>query len=348
MAWYCTREDVKAVLDSKTTARDNIRVDRAIESASRNIEGQLHRKFYPQLATRYFDWPSLAYQTPWRLWLGPSEVISVSSLVAGGTTIAAADYFLSPDTGPPYTSIEIDLSSTAAFASGSTAQRSIAITGLFGYTAVEESVGTLTAQLAASLTATASVSFTTARVGVGDLIKIDSEYVFVTEKTMVDSTQNLQTSLTASASNVTVAVTNGAAFDVDTVLLIDSERMLVVDIAGNNLTVKRAWDGSVLAAHTAPTADIYTQTGIEIDRAQCGSVLAVHNSSSVLYRHVVPGPIRDLCIAEVINTGLQEGGGYSGTSGSGDTSRDNSGGGLGALRAAAWDTYGRKVRMASV
>lgn len=44
---YCTRQDVKRALDVHETARSNGQVDRAVEAASRTIEGVLHRRFYP-------------------------------------------------------------------------------------------------------------------------------------------------------------------------------------------------------------------------------------------------------------------------------------------------------------
>jgi hypothetical protein len=346
-AWYATREDVTSALDVKLTARNNRQVDRAIESASRAIEGLTHRVFRPYLDTREFDWPSRAYRTPWRLWLDANELISVSALVAGGVTIAAADYFLRPNTGPPFTSIEIDLSSSAAFQAGATWQDAIAITGLFGYSNDEEQVGTLAADLGASLSATATITWTTPRIGVGDVLRIDSERVIVTNKTMINSTQTLQTSMTAAANNVTVAVTTGSAFAVEEVILIDSERMLIVDIAGNNLTVKRAWDGSVLAAHNSGAA-IYTLTGVELDRAQLGTVLAAHSNGATIYRHVVPGLVRDFVIAEAINTVLQESAGYARVAGSGENAREMSGKGLSALREDVYARYGRKARVRAV
>lgn len=54
---YATREEVKSALDIKQTARNNDQVDRAIDSASRAVEGLLHRVFYPTFDTRYVDWP---------------------------------------------------------------------------------------------------------------------------------------------------------------------------------------------------------------------------------------------------------------------------------------------------
>lgn len=249
---YCTRQDVKRALDVHETARSNGQVDRAVEAASRTIEGVLHRRFYPQLDTRFFDWPNPQRARPWRLWLDQHELISVTTLTAGGVTIAPSDFFLEPNgTGPPFTRLEIDLDSPAAFNSGGSHQRAIGVTGVYGYTVDEAPVGVLAEPLDASET---GVDVTdSAQIGVGDLIKVDGERMLVTGRSMLTTGQTLQTPLTASNANVTVAVTTGSAYSVDEVILLDSERMLIVDIAGNQLTVKRAWDGSVLAAHTGST-----------------------------------------------------------------------------------------------
>lgn len=356
--WYCTREDVTGALDVKLTARNYRQVDRAIESGARSLEGLLHRKFRPEVKTLYFDWPSPPYTAPsWRLWLDGNEIISVANLTAGGTVISSSDYFLEPaNSGPPYRRIEIDRSSSAALAAGSTSQRAIEAAVLAGYRNDEEQVGDLTSSLDADVTDTASATWTSAYVGVGDVLRIDSERLIVTEKTMVDSTQNLGGSgLTAQASSVTVTVTDGTAFAVGVVLRIDSERMLVVDKAGNDLTVKRAWDGTVLAAHSAG-ADIYTLTGIELARAQLGTTLAAHSSGADIYRHLVPGLVRELNVAEAINTLQQEASGYSRRSGVGEergggrlgTVQEASGRGLDDLRDQVYAAFGRKARMGAV
>src|SRR5258706_968268 len=146
MVWYATREDVKSALDSAETARNNAQVDRAIESSSRSVESQLNRRFYPQVATRYFPWPNWQYAWPWRLWLDYDELISVTSLTSGSTVISPSSYFLEPvNTGPPYTSVEINLGSQASFGVSTTFQRSIAIVGTWGFSADEEPAGTLAA-----------------------------------------------------------------------------------------------------------------------------------------------------------------------------------------------------------
>ena len=118
--WYATREQVKRALDSAETARNNAQVDRAIASASRSIDSQMHRRFYPWDGTRYFGFrPWNDGTSSWRMWLGENDLVSVSTLTAGGTTISASDYFLEPaNSGPPYTSLEIDLESNSVLQAG--------------------------------------------------------------------------------------------------------------------------------------------------------------------------------------------------------------------------------------
>ncbi len=133
--WYTTREAVKAAPDIAETARNDAQVDRAIEAASRSVEGLLHRRFYPVVDARSFDWPDGSYSRPWRLWLGGEDgLISVTSLTSGGTLLSPSDYLLEPvNSGPPYDRVEINLGGSGSFASGSTAQQSLVIAGVWGY-----------------------------------------------------------------------------------------------------------------------------------------------------------------------------------------------------------------------
>jgi hypothetical protein len=346
---YASREDVKSALDFAETARNDRAVDRALVSATSSVEALLLRRFYPETDTRYFNWPDRNGARPWRLWLGRDELVSVTTLTAGGDAIAASDFFLEPaNSGPPYTHVEIDLASSASFSSGDTHQRAISILGVFGYGNDDETAGALETIISSTTATTIDVT-DSALIGVGDLIKIDTERMLVTGKTMLDTTQNLQTSLTASQSNVTVAVTTGSAYRVGETILIDSERMLIVDISGNNLTVKRAFDGTVLAAHTAPTADIYAPRTLTVVRGSVGTTAATHADAAAITRHVYPGPVRSLCIAEAINTLQQEGSAYGRTEGSGDNEKDAAGAGIDGLRAQVLRSHGRaRVRIGAV
>ncbi|MCI0687228.1 MAG: hypothetical protein L0Y54_08335 [Sporichthyaceae bacterium] len=349
---YCLREEVKAALDTAETARNNTQVDRAIESASRAIDGGrqigglLRRRFYPELATRYFDWPNHSYARPWRLWLGPDELISADLVVAGGVTIAGSDYFLEPaNSGPPFTRIEIDLSSASAFAPATgTHQRAIAITGLYGFNADEAPAGALAEALDSTET---DVDVTdSSPLGAGSIIKVDSERLLVTGRSMLDTGQS-SSALTASSADVAITGISAGTIKVGEVLLVDSERMLAVDAAGTTITVKRAWDGTALAAHSGG-ADIYAPRTLTVTRGALGTTAASHNTATAVTRHLVPPLVRDLCIAEAINQLQLETAGYARVIGEGDNAREGTGRSLFDLRKAAAAAYGRQARLAAV
>lgn len=351
---YATREEVMRALDSKLTARNAAQIDRILRSASRDVDHLCHRRFYPQVDTRSFDWPPRTGATPWILRLGDNELISVTTLTSGGTTIAADDYLLrraDDKTEPPYTRIEINLSGSASFGGGDTYQQNITITGLYGYRNDETLVGGLSAALA-STTATAVpvTGAASAAVGVGSVLRIDDERLLVTGRTMADTGQDVGgAGLAAQANSVTLAVTDGTAFAVDEILLVDSERMLIVDIAGNTLTVKRAWDGSVLAAHDAG-ASVYAPRTLTVQRAALGTTAATHLDDAALYRWDPPGLVHDLTIAETIGRLTSETSAYTRAlrSGDGSAERNRDQGVLQTLRNSAYDAVGRKARVRSV
>jgi len=352
--WYATREDVKASLDLKETARANAQVDRAIEAASRTIEGLCHRRFYPQTATRYFDWPD-QYARPWRLWLDDSELISVTAVSSGGVTIPTANVLLEPNrNGPPYNRLELDLDTNAAFGGSSTPQRAITITGLWGYTNDESPAGTVDEAMTTSET---DMDVTdSASIGVGQVLRVGSERLLVTEKRMKSVGQTLQTPLTAQANNVTVAVTSGAAFAVGETILLDGERMLIVDIASNNLTVRRGWDGSTLATHTGST--IYAPRTLTVTRGALGTTAAAMSQGDQIYRWDVPPGVNELCTAEAVVMLLRSSSGYAGQTGVASSVRTVGGGSQASritpgvliqdLRDQVYVQYGRKARTRAV
>jgi len=348
--WYCTRESVKTALDEAETARTNAQIDDAIESGSRDVEGLCHREtFAPILATRSFDFPSRSDRGPsWQVRFNGLDLLSATTVTSGGgtTTLTPGQYFPEPrNEGPPYDSIQINLGGSASFDSGATHQRAIAVTGLWSAAADRRvSVGTLSGTLAASTTATATLAWTTARFGVGDILIIDSERMVITERTFVDSTQNLAAGLTDDASATAVSVADGTGFAVEEIIKVGVERMRIVDIVGNTLTVIRAWDGSQLATHTLGD-DVYALTGVELARAQAGTTLAAHSASAVVERWVPPGSVAKLARAYAINTLLGERSGWArAISASSDTAVELSGRGIAKLEADVMRPFGRKAR----
>ncbi len=356
--WYCSRESVKQALFEAETARSNTQVDDAIEQGARDAESLCHLppgdSFAPTLATRYFDYPSRTGRPPtWRVWLSPHRLLSLTSLTSegGATTLTAGQYNLEPaNFGPPYNRIEINLGSSGAFGAGDTHQRAIAATGLWGETLAQRSIGSLSGTLGATATATASLAWTTARFGVGDILLIDSERMVIRERTFVDSTQNLGTALIASEADTTVAVSDGTAFAVEEILLLGSERMRVVDIAGNNLTVKRAWDGSQLAAHSStPTTDVYALTGVELERAALGTTIAAHAADAVVYRWLPPGMLATLNRAYAITALMSERTGWARTvQASADTVIELTGRGIKKLEDDVMRRHGRFMRTRAI
>jgi hypothetical protein len=340
--WYCTREDVKSALDYNETARNNAKVDRAIEAASRTVEGLCHRKFYPWTGTRYFDWPNDQRARSWRIWLNEDEIISVSSLTSGGTAISSDDYFLEPvNDGPPYDRIEIDRASTAAFNSGSTPQRSIAVTGVFGYTNDTEPAGSAAEAMDASETAFDVTDGSL--IGVGDILLVDSERMLVTGRTWLDTGYNVSGSGGLGGNVSDVQITLGASGNIPRpgeTILVDSERMLVVDTTSTHLTVKRAYDGSVPATHAAG-ADINAARTLTVTRGALGTTAAPHDNGATILKQVIPGPIRELTIAFAIDNLLQKAAGYSRVAGSGENAREGTGRAIANLTKLVVAQYGR-------
>lgn len=345
--WYATREEIKAELDVKETSRSNARIDRALEDSSRRIDGLMHRTFAPVTATRYVDWPNFQYAYPWRLWLDQWELAAVpSSVTSGGVEIPLSACNFEPvNSGPPYTYLELRRDMSYSFGVGSTPQRDVAITGLWGYRNTEATTGALVEALDASETGIDVDGPTSAAVGVGSIIRVDSERMIVTERQQLATGQTLGGSgLTNQNNGVAVPVANGTTFAAGETILIDSERMLIEDIAGNNLIVRRAWDGSTIAAHTTG-ATIYAPRTLTVTRGALGTTADVHGNASTVYRWAPPGGIRQLCVAETATDLLQGRSGYARTAGTGENERETSGKGLADLRDSAVQEYGRKSRI---
>lgn len=304
---YTTRETVQRALDQGEVLRNNRNIDRCIESASRSIEGICHRIFYPHIDTKFFDWPNGQGAPAWRVWLDDCDLIAITALVSGGTTISSTDYLLEPNrTGPPYRRLEINIGTSASFGGGSTYQRDITVTGLWGYHDDHAAVGTLTEALDATETAIDVSATASADVGIGSLLKVGTERLLVSDRSQIDTGQNVGgAGLTNAKNAVSLTVADGTQFAAYEVILVESERMLITDIAGNVLTVERAFEGTTIAAHAAGV-DIYAPRTLNVVRGAFGSTAATHNSGDSLLAWKVPPGIRQLATAQAIHELMQE------------------------------------------
>lgn len=343
---YASVEDVRNAVDVAPSVLTDARIFRVLEAASRGIDTLCHRKFYPQAATRYFDYPNHYGGNTTDLELNQHEVLSVSALSAGGTTITSGQYYLEPNgDGPPYDRISINLGSSGAWGTGPTWQRDITVTGVFGYCNGTETAGTVVEALDTSETGV-DISNSTL-VGVGDTVLVDSEYMLVTGRTWLTTGQTLQVALTASSADTTVVVTDTSGIFAGETLLIGSERVSVLDVAsGTNLSVKRAVHGTTLAAHSGST--VYAPRTLTVTRGALGTTAATHTISTALYRHVVPSQVRALAVAEALNMLKQEESAYLRAVGGGDNAREAVGAGLEGLRAQVRYELGRQARRRAV
>lgn len=344
---YTTREAVKLAVDIKDSARANAQIDRLIGAASRSVDRLCHREFDPWTMTRYFDWPDRSYAESYRLWIsGRRDLVTLTAATSGGTVLDTAELLLYPDEGPPFDRIEISRAGAASFETGATDQRSLALTGVWGYDLTEVAVGTIAEALDSTETAVDVAD--AALVGVGAVLRIDDERVIVTEKTALDTGVDLAGNLTAEFKNNTVPLSSSVgAPAAGEMIIIDAERMRVNEVVGTSAFVTRGYDGTVLAAHTSG-ANIHAYRTLTVQRGALGTTAATHINGAAMLRWVPPEPIETLTIAETLNAIAQEGSAYARVVGSGEGQREARGGGLEKARSDVYTGFGKLGRVGAI
>jgi hypothetical protein len=354
---YVSREQVKRLLDVKATALIDDQIDDAAYSASEAIHGKTLRWFHPWIGTQSWDWPNWQYADSWRLWLNDREAVSLTEVTSGGTTLDPAGYFLTNPgnvSGPPYAALELDQSASAGgtFNSGASWQRAVTGTGTFYWPFTARPAGQLETGAGMDVSQT-SATVTNGSVFTGvrtlDLIRIDTELMIVTGRTAANTGQTVLNGagLTAAVNDQAITVASGPELAAGEQITIDAETMLITTVVGNTLVVKRAWDGSTLAAHSL-AAPIYADRALTLQRAALGSTAATHAAGTAISRHAAPALVSSLARALTVNELLQQTSGYAMTVGSGDNEREASGKAIGQLWDKVCSVYGRTPRMAAV
>src|SRR5580692_6379052 len=171
---YCSRSDAQRAPDFTDGLMTNLQLDRAIQSASRNIEGNLKRIFVPWDGTKWWDFPNYQWVSPWALPLGRNDILCITSFSSGGVAIPLDTCFLRPANkrpGFPWIRIELDRSSGSTFGGySSTPQNAIQVIGTWGFTADADEVAVLSAE--PSENGTTAVISNSANVSAGDLLII--------------------------------------------------------------------------------------------------------------------------------------------------------------------------------
>jgi len=342
--WYATVEDVLRVLRGTATPETVAVIGEILEHSSRSIELDAARVFHPQYGTRYKDWPART-QEALVLHLGDDELISLESVTSGGVVISADDRFLRPDTGPPYNRIEIDRASAAAFAALATPQRSVALLGWFGFNDDAQLVGLTTGSLTSSAT-TVTVDYAH-KVGIGDLIKIGTERMIVTDRTWSDTGVTTGVALASDDAVVSIPVGSATAFMAGEQIMVDAERMNVLAMTGTTAVVERATAGTTLAAHTI-TTPIYAPRSLTVERGAVGTTATTHNAGAITTRYRAPGPVRMFVRANTLGTLMQEHAAYARQLGTGENVREVAGRGLAQARKQIEALYRHRVRARAV
>lgn len=311
--YYCTLEALKRSVGLVGADKDAAILAK-IEAASEDIEQLIGFSFIPITQTRLFRWPQSRGSSV-VLDLYDEPLLALTTLLSQAqnlspVTIPSTDYFLEPQrSGPPYWRIEIDLSSSAGFESGDTPQRSISAAGRWGWREDTKVAGALAEALDSSET---GVDVTDASlIGVGDTLKVDSEAMFVSGRSPLTTGTTLNDTLSAAESDVTVTVASGAAVKQGEVILLDSEKMLAEAVTGNDLTVKRAYDGSILAAHSTGIT-VYAYRTLTVVRGVNGTSAAAHDTAVAIVKYAPPADIVELCQAMAIAHLKQDESGWTG------------------------------------
>lgn len=338
---YCTVEQFKLAAGFKGPDKDSA-ISRLLASTSRQIERLLHRHFFPLVATRAYEWPQPFANTSLRLYLD-ADLLDIESVTSGGEPML--DYVPQPVNSPPYSRLEVNLASNDSFQQDATRQLSILIEGIWGYSQDTAVVGDLVAAIDDAVTAL--VVPDASLVGIGDLIFIDDEAMLVTGRAAVANASLLSADVGANAADTLIPVDEGTTFYSSEIILVDAEEMFIVAVAGNNLIVKRAYNGTALAAHLTD-AIVYIERQLAVVRGACGTTATAHAKETPITRNVPPGLISDLCLAEAISRFEQEQAGYGRNIGQGEGAIEAKGVGLKDLRQQATDAYYRSRAVRSI
>lgn len=195
---YITYEDLKTYLGIATTETgDDTLLKAIVEVSSRSWDRWTARWFYPRVETRYYDHPEY---NPSVLRLD-ADLLSVTTLTTEntGTTIDSDDILLACGDSwntTPYDRVILKFDgTTTTFSFSGTPQKANALTGIWGYHEDWDSAWLNTNDtLQAAVTSTTATSITvsdadgadlfgtTPRFKVGQLLKIDDEYLYLTAK----------------------------------------------------------------------------------------------------------------------------------------------------------------------
>ena len=135
--------------------------------------------------------------------------------------------------------------------------------------------------------------------------------------TMATSLLNMSGGIEDSGSIQIITVDNGAEFFEGEVLRIDSEDLYIERIAGNDLTVERGWNQSIIANHL-DNVHIYVYRTYTVQRGVNGTTAAAHTATA-LQQYIVPDDLNYLCRQITVLMIKKADSGFQGRVGSAET-----------------------------
>lgn len=287
MQLYCSVSEVLSDLERPGTA-DEAKVLRYIRDASQFLERQFDFPILPQIEDRSFRGEgndTLFLETP---------LLRVTSLTHDGDALTAGvDYSLEPQErwwrNGPYSRLLADPDSLLLGAWLDLAG-AVQIAGWWGL--YDEAVSVPVSAVSQLIGATTIEVSDGSQVSPGMLLKVGDEFEEVTGLQAASATgATLNGAIDEQDEEITLS--DGSLVAVGETIKVNFERMLVLDIAGHELAVKRAYANTRRASHLTAAA-VYAQRSYTVSRGANGSTAAAHAAAAV-YRQVPPGDVNYLC-----------------------------------------------------
>lgn len=274
-----------------------------IQAASQDILHDLGQ-FLPVSETRYFEGECAD-----ELLVPP--LLSVTSLVNNGTTLASTDYLLEPAgrrwRSGPYDTVELyDLGSVGAW---SEIDRGVAIAGSWGLYDESVSLGITGTQLVGATTLSVTDG---GKVSPGMVLLLENEWELVTG-TGAATASGATLGIFLDDASDEIVLSDGTLILAGETIKVDFEQMSVLDVSGNRANVARGANKTARRTHDLGKAVNVFRT-FNVTRGANGSTAAAHTAAGIA-RQVAPADVNYLCrqiTALMINKAKT---GYSGRSG---------------------------------
>jgi hypothetical protein len=207
---YTTVDAVRRLsLSTDNSVRDEA-ILTIIQATAREIDGIAGEQFYPRIETRCFDTPA----TP-QLNLDAGLLEATTLTNGDGTAMTTSQYKLYPLNSYPKHAVRVLASSTAQWQSDSHGdyEGAVSLAGVWGY---HEDYGSAWLTVTALSTTVATTTATTCSVPAnkivsGDLLKVDSEFVYVSSL-LEGTTDTLTIERAANGSTATTHASAGVVY----------------------------------------------------------------------------------------------------------------------------------------